>query len=59
MIAVGITALGNRSLPRWLAIASIVVGCMAPLGPGGFVPFTLFPFWLIAVSVLIRTPKQH
>jgi hypothetical protein len=59
MIAVGFTAVGNGSLPRWLAIASIVVGCLAPVGPVGFVPFTLFPFWLIAVSVLIRTSKQH
>ena len=58
MIGVGLTAWREGSLPRWLAIVSIVLGAIAPLGPGGFAPFVLFPIWAIAVSALVRTP-QH
>lgn len=58
MIGVGLTAWNERSLPRWLAIVSIVLGAIAPLGPGGFVPFVLLPIWAIAISALIRTPQD-
>ena len=54
MIGVGVTALADRALPRWMAWASIVVGAMAPLGPGGFVSFMLFPLWLVAVAAVVR-----
>lgn len=58
MIGVGLTAWRDGSLPRWLAIVSIVLGAIAPLGPGGFVPFVLLPIWAIAISALIRTPQD-
>jgi hypothetical protein len=58
MIGVGLTAWRQGALPRWLAAGSVVVGAMAPLGPGGFVPFTLFPVWIIAVSALVRTSRD-
>lgn len=54
MVATGVTALRTGLLARWLSIASIVIGCLAPLGPGGFVPFALFPIWLIVVAALLR-----
>jgi hypothetical protein len=54
MVGVGIVGLVNVALPKWLAIGSIVIGAMAPLGPGGFLPFTLFPIWLIAVAALVK-----
>jgi len=53
MIGVGLTAWREGSLPRWLAVVSIALGALAPLGPGGFAPFTLFPVWAIVVSVLV------
>jgi hypothetical protein len=55
MIGVGLTSLRTGSLPRWLAIASIVVGALGPVGPVGFIPFALFPIWIIVVSALVRT----
>ena len=58
MIGVGLTAWREGSLPRWLAIVSIVLGALAPLGPAGFAPFALFPIWAIVISVLIRTPED-
>ena len=58
MIGVGLTAWRDGSLPRWLAIVSIVLGAIAPLGPGGFAAFALFPIWAIAISALIRTPQD-
>lgn len=54
MIGVGVTAYREGLLPRWLAVASMVIGAMAPLGPGGFVPFMLFPIWLIVVAAMVR-----
>jgi hypothetical protein len=54
MIGVGVTTLGTRALPRWLAWASIVLGAMAPLGPGGFLPFMVFPIWLIVVAAMVH-----
>jgi hypothetical protein len=54
MIGVGVTALVSDALPRWMAWGSIVVGVMAPLGPGGFVSFMLFPLWLVAVAAIVR-----
>ncbi len=58
MVGTGVAALRGALLPRWLAIASIAIGCLAPMGPGGFVPFSLFPIWLIAVAALVRRPQQ-
>lgn len=58
MIGVGLTAWNERSLPRWLAIVSIVLGVLAPLGPGGFVSFVSLPVWAIAISALIKTPEE-
>ncbi len=58
MIGVGLTAWREGSLPRWLAIVSIVLGALAPLGPGGFVPFALFPIWAIVVSAMVSTPQD-
>ena len=37
---------------EWLAVASIVLGCLAPLGPLGFVPAMLLPIWVVVVSAL-------
>lgn len=54
MIGVGVTALKEEALPKWLAWGSIGIGCLAPLGPGGFVPFMLFPLWLVLVASLVR-----
>lgn len=53
-IGVGVTALKEAALPKWLAWASIIIGAMAPLGPGGFVPFMLFPLWLIVIAAMVR-----
>jgi hypothetical protein len=54
MIGVGVTSLRALALPRWLAWTSIVLGAMAPLGPGGFLPFMLFPIWIVVVAAMVR-----
>ena len=51
---VGITALKQEALPKWLAWGSIVLGALAPLGPGGFVSFMLFPLWLVVVAAMVH-----
>lgn len=52
MIGTGLAALRSGALPAWLAIASVIIGGLAPLGPGGFLPYTLFPVWVVVVAVL-------
>lgn len=54
MAGAGVAAWVTGALPRWLSAVSIVLGLMAPLGPGGFLPFVLYPVWLIVVAALIR-----
>ncbi len=54
MIGAGAAGLTTRTLPRWLAVASIGLGCLAPLGPLGFFPALLLPVWLVAVAVGVR-----
>jgi hypothetical protein len=54
MVGAGAAGLSKRTLPRWLAVASVVLGCLAPLGPLGFFPALLFAPWLIAVAATVR-----
>jgi hypothetical protein len=53
-IGAGLAGLTTDALPKWLAIASIVVGCTAPLGPLGFIGFVLLPLWMLAVAICVR-----
>ena len=53
-IGTGAAGLASGTLPRWLAIASIVLGCLAPLGPLGFASAMLLPIWVVVVSALVR-----
>jgi hypothetical protein len=54
MVGTGLTGLRSGALPTWLAVASVVLGLLAPLGPAGFVPFTLFPVWVVVVAAAVR-----
>lgn len=53
-VGTGLAGLTTGSLPKWLAIASIVVGVIAPLGPLGFVGAMLLPLWSVVVAALVR-----
>jgi hypothetical protein len=58
-VGAGAAGLVSGTLPRWLAVASIVVGLLAPLGPLGFVPALLLPIWLVVVSALVRVGEPE
>ncbi|HEX5087247.1 MAG TPA: hypothetical protein VFV89_05525 [Nocardioides sp.] len=58
-VGVGTAGLRSATLPAWLAIASIVVGLLAPLGPLGFVPAMLLPIWLVVVSALVGVSDRE
>lgn len=53
-VGAGLAGLASGTLPRWLAAVSVVVGCLAPLGPLGFIPFMLMPLWFVAVAITVR-----
>lgn len=55
LLASGLRTIRSGALPRWLAVVTIVLGVLAPAGPGGFVAFAAFPFWVVAVAVLGRS----
>jgi hypothetical protein len=50
----GLAGLTTGCLPKWLAIASLVVGVIAPIDLLGFVGAMLLPVWAIAVSLTLR-----
>jgi hypothetical protein len=58
MVGVGTSALVGGALPRWLAVASIVLGCLAPLGPLAFIPAILTPLWILVVAIAVRLDVQ-
>ena len=58
-VGAGAAGLVSGALPRWLAVASIVLGLLAPLGPVAFVPAMLLPIWLIVVSALVRVGEPE
>jgi hypothetical protein len=53
-VGTGLAGLRTNALPRWLAVGSIVIGVVAPLGPLGFVGFMLLPLWTVAVASWVR-----
>ena len=52
MIATGISSLGSRALPAWLAWAALVIGIVA-LTPGGFFGFLAFLLWTVVTSIVL------
>lgn len=53
-IGVGMAGITTGVLPKWLAIASIVIGVLAPLGPLGFIGFMVLPLWTVAAAAWVR-----
>ena len=53
-VGTGLAGLASGTLPKWLAGASVVLGCLAPLGPLGFAPALLLPLWLVAIAATVR-----
>ncbi|MCU1600513.1 MAG: hypothetical protein JWO22_1222 [Frankiales bacterium] len=56
MLGVGLAGRATGALPGWLCWVSIVLGAIAPIGPGGFAPFLLFPLWIIVVAATVKLP---
>jgi hypothetical protein len=56
-IGTGLAGLSTKALPKWLAVASIAIGVVAPLGPLGFIGFMLLPLWIVAVASWVRLPS--
>jgi len=50
----GIAGLASGTLPKWLAVASVGLGCLAPLGPLAFAPAMLLPIWLVVAAATVR-----
>jgi hypothetical protein len=58
-LATGIAGLRNRTLPKWLAWVSIVLGVMAIAGPVGAIAFLLTPLWTIALGIVLMRRGAH
>jgi hypothetical protein len=53
-ISVGLGGMRTASLPRWLAIATLVLGIVGATGVGGYVLYIAMPFWLIVTGVVLH-----
>jgi len=53
-VGTGLVGMTTGAVPKWLAIASIIIGVLAPLGPLGFVGALLLPLWVLAVAICVR-----
>jgi hypothetical protein len=53
LLATGWHAVTSRSLPTWLAWASVALGVLAMAGPAGFIAFLLFPVWVLVVAIVL------
>jgi hypothetical protein len=58
-LSIGIVALRSQSLPRWLAIATIVLGVLALAGPAGGIAFLLAPVWALVVAVVMLRSENE
>lgn len=50
---IGLGALRNATLPKWFAIATIVLGVIGVLGPAAALIQIVLPVWLIAAAIVI------
>jgi hypothetical protein len=50
---IGLGALRNATLPKWFAIATIVLGVIGVLGPVAALVQIVLPIWLIAGAIVI------
>jgi hypothetical protein len=57
LLGTGLGGLRNAVLPRWLAVASIVLGILAVLGPAGFAVDMAMPLWLGSIGVVLRRER--
>jgi hypothetical protein len=53
LLATGLGGLHNAVLPKWLGIATLVLGVMCFLGPAGIVVYLLTPVWLVLAGVVL------
>lgn len=58
-LGTGVAALRNRTLPSWLAWASIVLGLLAIAGPLGAIAFLITPLWTIALGIVLMRRGAH
>jgi hypothetical protein len=54
-ISVGLGGVRTASLPRWLAVATLVLGIVGATGVGGYVLYIALPFWLIVTGVVLNS----
>ena len=57
-VGTGLVGMITGAVPKWLAIASLVIGVLVPLGPLGFVGALLLPLWILAVAICVRLEHE-
>ena len=53
-VGAGLAGLATGSLPKWLAIASVVVGAARSARPARVLRGVLLPLWVMAVALTVR-----
>ncbi len=52
-LATGLGGLAHGSLPKWLSIATVVLGVLCLLGPTGIAVWFATPVWLVVTGVVL------
>lgn len=52
---VGLGGLRHATLPKWFALATVVLGVVGILGPAAMAVYLLLPLWLIGASAVLTT----
>jgi len=58
LLATGLGGLHNAVLPRWLGIATIVLGIACLLGPTGIGVWFATPVWLVVMGVVLAQRQE-
>lgn len=53
MLGAGLGGLRTSVLPKWLSVASVLLGVLCLLGPTGVIVFFLQPLWFISTGIVL------
>lgn len=57
-LAAGLAILDRSLLPKWIGVASIVLGVLTLAGPLGVLGLFLLPVWVLVISVLLARAES-
>jgi len=57
-LSTGLAVLARTTLPKWIGVASIVLGVLTLAGPLGILAFFLAPVWVLVIAVFLARAES-